>query len=352
MKALKNTLMGLVVFALIIAGMPAMTQQAQASTTVTAYVTLSDSGSFVSDKNGADIVRRAVTLSGQDSYTLVDVLTELHEQYYADGADGFAYSDAYGYGNGVDKLWGEATSSVGYYVNDQMAMSLDDSVADGDDVAVWFYDDAANYEGYTYFDQKTASASLEDGAASVTLKLSQYSYDSSWNLVAGTVTGASVTVNGTDSGIDTDSEGNATVSFSKAGTYVISATMKNSDGSTAITAPYCVVTVTDSSSDGTTLKTQKIKVKKASLKKTYKAKKLRKKARSFKIKASTTGDGTLTFKKVSGSKRIKINKKTGKVTVKKGTKKGTYKINVKIKASATDTYAKTSVTKTIVVKVK
>ena len=45
------------------------------------------------------------------------------------------------------------------------------------------------------------------------------------------------------------------------------------------------------------------------------------------------GQGNKTYVKVSGNKKIKINKKTGKITVKKGLKKGTYKVKVKIKAA-------------------
>ena len=95
--------------------------------------------------------------------------------------------------------------------------------------------------------------------------------------------------------------------------------------------------------------TQKISVKKKSLKKTYSAKKLKKKKKSFKIKAGAKGK--LTYKKVSGNKHIKVSK-NGKVTVKKGTPKGTYKIKVRIKAAKTSTYKAASKTVTVKVKVK
>ncbi len=92
------------------------------------------------------------------------------------------------------------------------------------------------------------------------------------------------------------------------------------------------------------LATQTIKV--STKAKTIKAKKLAKKAQTFKIGASAKGKITCTKK--SGSKKITITK-AGKITVKKGTKKGTYKIKVKIKAKATSKYA--AATKTITVKV-
>ncbi len=51
------------------------------------------------------------------------------------------------------------------------------------------------------------------------------------------------------------------------------------------------------------------------------------------IKVTNKGQGTISYAKVSGNKKITINKKTGKVTVKKGLKKGTYKVKVKVKAA-------------------
>ena len=96
-------------------------------------------------------------------------------------------------------------------------------------------------------------------------------------------------------------------------------------------------------------KAQTIKVKSGSLKKAYKAGKLKKSAQTFKIKS--TAQGTVTYEKISGSKKIKIDK-NGNVTVKKGTKKGTYTVTVNISAKATKKRYASSVRKTLTVKVK
>ncbi len=85
--------------------------------------------------------------------------------------------------------------------------------------------------------------------------------------------------------------------------------------------------------------------------KKLKASKLKKKKQTFKLKATINGQGKVTFKKVSGNKKIKISK-AGKVTVKKGLKKGTYKVKVKVSIAATGNYAAASTTKTIKIKVK
>ena len=102
----------------------------------------------------------------------------------------------------------------------------------------------------------------------------------------------------------------------------------------------------------TKTKTQKITIKKSQLTKTIHTKKLKKKKQTFKLKASTSGNGKLTYKKVSGNKKIKVSK-AGKVTVKKGLKKGkTYKVKVRITAARTSSYKKAAKTVTLKIKVK
>jgi hypothetical protein len=96
-------------------------------------------------------------------------------------------------------------------------------------------------------------------------------------------------------------------------------------------------------------KTEKIaKLKKANPLKiagktaTVKYSKLKKKAQTLRvgkvIKFTKKGRGKLTYAKVSGNKKITINKKTGKVTVKKGLKNGTYKVTVKVEAAGNAGY--------------
>ena len=62
--------------------------------------------------------------------------------------------------------------------------------------------------------------------------------------------------------------------------------------------------------------------------------KLRKKAQTIKASkifgSAGKAGGRYTYAKVSGNKRITINKKTGRVTLKKGLKKGRYKVTVKM----------------------
>lgn len=48
--------------------------------------------------------------------------------------------------------------------------------------------------------------------------------------------------------------------------------------------------------------------------------------------------GPVTYQKLKGSKYIKINKKTGMVTITKGTKKGKYTIEAKVQAIGDSMY--------------
>ena len=73
-----------------------------------------------------------------------------------------------------------------------------------------------------------------------------------------------------------------------------------------------------------------------------------KRAKAFKI---SKAKGKVTYKKISGSKKITVNKKNGNVTIKKGLKKGTYKVKVKVQAAGDSVYAK-SKAKTVTVTVK
>ena len=70
------------------------------------------------------------------------------------------------------------------------------------------------------------------------------------------------------------------------------------------------------------------------------------------VKAVKNGQGAVTYAKKSGSKKITIDKKTGKVTVKKGIKKGTFKVKVKVKAKGNANYNPAVKTVTFTIKVK
>lgn len=84
--------------------------------------------------------------------------------------------------------------------------------------------------------------------------------------------------------------------------------------------------------------------------KTYKVKKLKKKAQTFKAITVKKAQGKVTYTVTKKNKKLKFSK--GKVTVKKGTKKGTYTMKVKVKVAGNSKYKAATFTKTIKVKVK
>ena len=99
--------------------------------------------------------------------------------------------------------------------------------------------------------------------------------------------------------------------------------------------------------------TLSIKVKKP----TVKYSKLRKKTQKIALKkwaTVTKAQGTVTYTKVKGNKNIKVNSKTGKITIKKkGLKKGKiYTVRIKAKAAGNDMYKAKVQTVTVKIKVK
>ena len=71
-------------------------------------------------------------------------------------------------------------------------------------------------------------------------------------------------------------------------------------------------------------------------------------ANAFKV---TKAKGKVTFKKLSGNKKILVSK-NGKITVKKGLKKGTYRIKVKVMAAGNALYNKKVKTVSVTISVK
>lgn len=120
----------------------------------------------------------------------------------------------------------------------------------------------------------------------------------------------------------------SSVSSKNAGTYTITITGKGAYAGVT-KATYKI----NKAANPLTVKAKTVKVKFSAVKK--KAQSL---AVSKVVTFSKKGQGTLTYAKSSGNKKITVNKKTGKVTVGKGLKKGTYKVKVKIKATGNANY--------------
>ncbi len=182
-----------------------------------------------------------VSVSDADSdgaITVGDVLVAVHDQKFDGGAAaGYATADSK-YGPAITKLWGvENGGSYGYYVNNTMSMGLTDPVAEGDSVYAYTFKDVAGFSDvYSFFTSDTATGKVGD---TVSLTLQAVTFDENFAPVTGPFEGASILLNGEDTGVKTDKDGKAEVKLTAAGTAIISAV---SDTATLV-PPVCVATV-------------------------------------------------------------------------------------------------------------
>lgn len=83
----------------------------------------------------------------------------------------------------------------------------------------------------------------------------------------------------------------------------------------------------------------------------YWATRVRWASQSFRIGAKVSGNGKITYKKLSGSSKLVVAS-NGKVTVRRGTRKGTYRAIVQIRAAESSKYKARTVKITVTVRVK
>lgn len=212
---------------------------AEESVAVQAFVTVSVGGEFAVAEDGTVVANVPVTaadLDGSGSVDIDEVLAAAHEAFYPGGAAAGYASSPTDWGVSMDMLWGDTSYSFGYYLNDGMAWSLLDPVADGDYIAAYVFADKEYFSDvYAYFDRNAAAA---DGGQ-VELTLFSASFDENWNVVFAPFAGASVTVDGADSGVVTDENGKAALTFDAAGEYLVSAASADA----VLVPPVCRVTV-------------------------------------------------------------------------------------------------------------
>ncbi len=209
---------------------------------ITVVVNMSNNGEFVVAMDGTTMVGVEVTLEGttRASYDIHGVLETVH-QLYGHG-DGYGATD-YGWGLALDALWGDTSGNFGYWLDGDLAWSLEDSVVDGAVIDAFVY--GGNYydgtsESYTRFTTIATSTVGE----TVTVTLEQAGYDDNWNTVFFPCEGATIYVDGVDAGVVTDENGEATVLFDQVGHHWLTAKKDaNGDGITDIVAPYGAVTV-------------------------------------------------------------------------------------------------------------
>ena len=210
---------------------------------VTVYVTASKQGEFLTTSNQEPTVLLPVLLSEEGTYNLDTVFAEFHAQYAP--IDCSYLSEETQWGLGISQFWGDDSGNFGYWLNGEMAMGLTDTVANGDFVDITIYESSSYFESFATFDNTTVEGKTNDP---ISLTLSQAGFDDSWNPIVFPCADATITIHQEPTGIITDENGYAQLSFTEPGTYLVSAQKETSVEDhtyTAITPPYCIITVTE-----------------------------------------------------------------------------------------------------------
>ncbi len=215
-------------------------------------VTMVDKGNIAVGKDEnktlmAEVPVHAVDLNADGKIDIDETFKAMHETYCPGGFE----TGSGTYGAYITKIWGVETSNCGYFVNDESAGGLTQEVKTGDFITACVYNNEYDYDlsvsdYYTWFNVNKCDV---QSGKSITLNLKKYDgYDENWNTIVKPYEGAvlgTVAADGTFtafSNVVTDANGNATISFDKAGTYVVSA--KAPEGARTIVSPVCIVTVT------------------------------------------------------------------------------------------------------------
>ena len=184
------------------------------------------------------VVAKDTNVDGKITYD--EAVLAAHKAYAPNGESDFTISSS----GWVSKLWGVSTTSLGFLQNGTATPDVISriSVAEGDNLYMYSYIDTSNFTDVVAAFDKTSLNVRMNEPASVTLTYS--GYDSNGNAASGAVVNAQLgyaTANGFVAleNSSTNKNGEATVTFDKPGTYVLTA---QSD-KRVITAPYCIVNV-------------------------------------------------------------------------------------------------------------
>ena len=181
----------------------------------------------ISDKDGnLAVSAEQVTVTDTDSdgtLTINDALNCAHEAFYEGGASaGYATLNTE-YGLSLDKLWGEANGgSYGYYVNGASAWSLTDPIKTDDYLYAFVYTDLVKWsDKFSTFDKFMGDVDATEGVELTLTYVAEY--DATYMPVFKPLANAEILIDGTATGIKTDEEGKAKVTFDKNGVAIVSA---------------------------------------------------------------------------------------------------------------------------------
>ena len=226
----------------------------------TVSFTVSEKGVLAKTSDGKAAVELPVTVSDVNSdgiLTFDEALVALHEAYCAEGADGYKTVTT-----SVTKLWGKAVTGPIFAKNDKVltkAVNYSTStVAEGDKLYAASVEDTVDLSDCLSRFDKTEVTVEEGKEFTLNLKAageywsgSRDTYLNAYGISVGTWEDGSFKA---ITGKETATNGSVTLSFSEAGTYIVTAngilTGEDDEGydmDCRITAPYCIVTVKGSS---------------------------------------------------------------------------------------------------------
>ena len=229
--------------------------------TADVFFTVSVEGVLGKTDDGKAAVELPVTVKDADAdgiLTFHDALVALHEAYRVDG-----YTLQRGVT--VTKLWGVETYATSFFKNGEeltkMVAYKTSTVADNDQLyAVVMTDKTDRADCFTWFDKTDVTVKAgESFKLTLTGKSDDYAKSGATNIPVGTWEDGVFTQIGSTK---TDVDGNVTLSFDKAGTYLVTAKgvlpgerwddeLEWSDDIDCPTiAPYCVVTVEEAAKPG------------------------------------------------------------------------------------------------------
>ena len=215
----------------------ALADDEAAAESANVLVTISNAGLLTT-------IRFAVTVTDQDgdgALTINDALIIAHDTGYQGGLEaGYATAETE-WGLSLTKLWGvENGGSYGYYVNNQMAMSLTDPIKTGDSIYAWVYTDAEGYSDvYSYFDPDFVELTAGEDC---TLTLYAITFDENFAPVVAPLAGANIVINDEEHRITTDENGVVSLHFEYAGINLVSAVAEGK----ILVPPVCEITVAES----------------------------------------------------------------------------------------------------------
>ncbi len=235
--------------------------------TLTVDSTISDEYGFPDD---------AIDEATTGKVTAFDVLLAMHEAYYGDKFTKDTVGDyitaelsSYGGGYYVAKAFG-IENGIGVYVDDAYIMGSGAAVANGSKCDWFMYQDTTNYtDAFSYFSKGGKSNATYEGKAAGPIAVELYGvtgFDANYMPIMGALPNAEIYVADQKTGkrqdsaiAKTDANGKASVTFTKAGTYYLTAIRDEAAG--YITMPWCKVTVTKKAATAKPKKVTGVKVK-------------------------------------------------------------------------------------------